>query len=361
MVTPMVNKAFLEKMGIDTAEVELRKRLMGFRRKDAQVLTEAAGYIDPVISEIVDEFFGILSDRSEISRFLIGDTTLGTLESKMGNYLRGLFSGHYDQEYVLERLKIGLLHQHKGVEPKLFVSAMKNLKEILRRHISQRIPDKRLGLAAWNAVDSLLTFDTLFVLDAYFYSLVTEIDDARGQLEEYARSLEEKVASRTRELEELSRRDSLTGLYNHRAFNEFLRRDLALSIRNDLPLSLVYIDVDDFKDVNDELGHYQGDQVLKHLGWVLAAVTRESDIPCRYGGDEFCVILPNTSESQARAYCERVIKQFSSTYPKVTLSFGIAQSGPDEHLDMDTLIRRADELMYSAKKSGGDRIATSSL
>ncbi len=349
-------QALLEKMGIDEAEIESRKRLMGVRPEDADILVKARSFIEPVIPDMVQEFLEILSERNEIARFSLKSDALESLTEKLESYLLGFFQGDYGNDYVYERLRIGQVHQHRAVEPKHYIAAMKSLQGILRRHVSKLIPDKNFGLAVWDALDTLLNLDFLFVLDTYLLSLVSEIDQAKNELEDYAHSLEEKVADRTRELEELSRRDSLTGLYNHRAFTEFLRRDLALAIRNSSPLCLVYIDVDDFKLVNDRHGHHEGDQVLKHFGWVLAAVSRESDIPCRYGGDEFCVILPNVLEAQARIYCERVMTEFAKEHGGVTASFGIVQSGPDDHTDMDTLIRRADELMYSAKRTDDSSI-----
>lgn len=355
---PPVDRALLDRMAIDDAEIGVRKRLMGCREEDQQLLAEAARYIRPVIGEIVHSFFMLLLHQNEISRFAIDGRTGRRLKGEIAKYVNSLFGAENGREYVYERLRIGQVHQKNGVEPKLFIAAMKGLKSVLRDHVSRHIPDKKTGLAVWNALDALLCFDTLFVLDTYFYSYVSEIDQAKSKMETYARSLEEKVAARTRELEELSRRDSLTGLYNHRAFTEFLRRDLALAIRSGASLCLVYIDIDDFKLINDEHGHREGDEVLQDLGAVLLSASRESDMACRYGGDEFCIILPNAREEQARVLCERIIQEFSKKRKDVTLSFGIAQSGPGKHVDMDSLIRVADSLMYSAKRRDGHHIGT---
>lgn len=352
----LIDQALLDRMAIDESEIDTRKRLMGCRPEDEHLLSEAASVMKPVIGQIVHDFFTLLMHQNEISQFAIGGETYRRLKGEMARYVSSLFGEERGREYVYERLRIGLIHQRNGVEPKLFIAAMKALKAVLRDHISRCMPDKKSGLAVWNALDSLLCFDTMFVLDTYFYSYMSQVDQARSEIETYARSLEEQVAARTRELEEQSRRDSLTGLYNHRAFTEFLRRDLALAIRNGTPLCLVYIDVDDFKIVNDKHGHREGDDLLKQIGSVLASVSRESDIACRYGGDEFCVILPNAFSQQAKIFCERIIDRFTRIRQDVTMSFGIGQSGPVDHLDMDSLIRAADGLMYSAKRISGNHI-----
>lgn len=348
----------LDRMGADFGEIELRKRLLGIGPNEVALLEQGSGLLQNELDNIVDEFFDGLKNLDELAPFFKNTERLERLRRPLREYVASLFGGSYDTEYVQNRLHIGLIHEEKGVQPKFYVSAVKLLKDILRVTLARCTRDDHLAFAIWNAVDRLLCFDTLFILDTYFRSLMSDVDRAKGEAESYARCLEEKVAARTRELEELSRRDSLTDLYNHRAFNEFLRRDLALAIRNNAALSLVYLDVDDFKLVNDERGHHEGDQVLKDLGKVLMRVSRESDMPCRYGGDEFCIILPNSNESQARAYCQRVIAEFSKHHPNIGLSIGVVQSGPDEHIDMDTLIQRADRLMYTAKRNDTDHIAS---
>ncbi len=351
-----VDTALIDRMGIDEREIEQRKNLVGLRRDHIPLLVNAGKLLEPSIYDIVVAFFSKLAAMNEVVGFKLNVDMLQHLHDRMEKYLQGLFSGKYDHDYVYERLGIGLVHQRKGITPKLYLSAMKSLKDILRRHVGERISSQEFDRDTWDALDAIMSFDTLFVLDTYFYGLISEVDEARLEVESYARTLEDKVSLRTRQLEELSRRDSLTGLYNHRAFTEYLRRYLALAIRNNSPLCLVYMDVDDFKYVNDEQGHYVGDEVLKRLAWVLMGVSRESDIACRYGGDEFCVILPDSIVPQARIYCQRVIGEFSKEFRDVTVSFGIVQTGPDKHLDMDTLIKRADQLMYEAKRSSGRRM-----
>lgn len=348
----------LDRLGADFAEIELRKRLMGIGPKQIALLEQASCLLQNELDNIIDEFFDAVKRQEEFAPFFRHPQRLERLRRPLRDYVSRLFSGEYDTEYVQNRLHIGLVHEEKGVQPKFYLSAVKILRDVLRTTLSERTDDERLAFAIWHAVDRLLWFDTLFILDTYFCSLMSDVDRARGEAESYVRQLEEKVAARTRELEELSRRDSLTDLYNHRAFHEFLRRDLALAIRNNSAISLVYIDVDDFKLVNDERGHHEGDQVLKDLGKVLQAVSRGSDMPCRYGGDEFCVILPSSDESQARTYCQRVLSEFSRRHPNIGLSIGVVQSGPEDHLDMDTLIQRADRLMYAAKRSHDEHIAS---
>ncbi|MCW5211306.1 GGDEF domain-containing protein [Desulfobulbus sp. TB] len=193
----------------------------------------------------------------------------------------------------------------------------------------------------------------------YIRSLVAAMEYAKNRSENYALSLEEKVAERTQELHELSRRDGLTGLYNHRAFLQLLKKELSYAKRNNLPLSLIYFDVDNFKSVNDKSGHLRGDEILKSIGLNLTKITRDIDVPCRYGGDEFCVVLSGSTSEDAEKFCHRLTEDFSENHEDVTLSIGVAQTGPEDFDDFETLIKRADSSMYEAKKNIGFQIMIS--
>ncbi len=160
---------------------------------------------------------------------------------------------------------------------------------------------------------------------------------------------------------ELSVTDSLTGLYNHRHFHRLLAEEVSRAERYRRPLSLVFLDLDHFKDCNDQLGHLAGDRVLRLAGEILRRNTRTTDRAFRYGGDEFMLLLPETAARQAHLVAERVRKDFLRKWPfarrrgvnRVTLSLGVAQADPGEKAS--SLVRRADMAMYSAKNEGGNR------
>jgi diguanylate cyclase len=157
-------------------------------------------------------------------------------------------------------------------------------------------------------------------------------------------------------------RDPLTGLYNRRYMEESLDRELQRAIRKKCPLGVMMIDVDHFKKFNDSFGHEAGDSVLKALGSVFRAQLRSSDIACRYGGEEFAMILPEASLEATRLRAERIreeakhaISQFrGSPLDTVTLSIGVA--GFPEKSGRETLLRAADQALYDAKAQGRDRV-----
>ena len=184
------------------------------------------------------------------------------------------------------------------------------------------------------------------------------------------KSLQDQLRGAKAQLERLSVTDGLTGLYNHLHFGKRLGEEFARSQRYSDPLSLIMLDLDHFKRVNDEHGHPFGDRVLRGTAELMTTSFRGSDVCARYGGEEFAVILPYTLVQGAQAVAERFVKKVrEKTYPieggntlggnpvevRVTVSAGIA-SFPSEGVDsQETLVKLADEALYRAKSEGRDR------
>ncbi|MCW8827190.1 MAG: GGDEF domain-containing protein [Gammaproteobacteria bacterium] len=349
-------QTLLEQMQISDIEITRRMELLGLHSDNLKLLTSHKHLIEENIDEIVAEFYEKQTAVDEIA-LLIGDAdTMKRLRSAQRKYVLDLFGGFYDAEYVNNRLRIGMVHKRIGVEPKLYLSAVVTLKEIIIKTLTRLIDKAGVLEQTISSLEKLIYFDTTLVFDTYIDSLVGEIEAAKKRTEDYAKSLEEKVAERTKQLEDLAKIDPLTNIYNQRAFQEFLRRELLVAKRHQQYLSLVYFDIDKFKLINDELGHLKGDEVLKHVGHVLLSNVREIDIPCRYGGDEFCLVLPNCTIDNARIICKKIIAGFTNKYPDFSLSIGISQTGPEEFVDIDELVKIADKNMYLAKKVDGSHI-----
>jgi diguanylate cyclase (GGDEF)-like protein len=162
------------------------------------------------------------------------------------------------------------------------------------------------------------------------------------------------------EIERLATRDSLTGLANRRLFDESLRREAARSQRLGSPLSLLVLDVDHFKQVNDSYGHQTGDDVLCDVADALVTNTKNFDVAARYGGDEFVVLLPGCSREDAIGVAQRVRNEIARQVGEapVTISGGIATM-PDNAADAERLMAAADAALYEAKRTGRDRVASS--
>jgi len=198
----LTDHRLLEQIHITGHEIARRKELTGLGSDEAAALLGCRAFITEEIDLIVEEFYRIQTSDPEISR-LIGDAdTLRRLHSAQKQYVIELFSGNTDSEYVNNRLRIGLVHKRIGVEPKLYLSAVRILKEILFKTLERRVTDAAARADACRALDRQLYFDITLVFDTYTRSLISEVESAKDRVEIYAASLEIQVAQRTRELQE---------------------------------------------------------------------------------------------------------------------------------------------------------------
>ncbi len=197
-------------------------------------------------------------------------------------------------------------------------------------------------------------------LNFSYSQMVLELKQAKQNAEKLAIELKQANDS----LRELVFRDGLTGLYNHRFFQETLESELKRGKRYNFPVSIILADIDFFKKVNDTFGHPAGDHVLQKVGDMLIKLVRHCDIASRYGGEEFCVILPETSISGAKVLAERIrrgieqmkIKHDNQIIP-ITISCGLASSDSDNcSTPRDVLIKRSDQALYRAKENGRNRV-----
>jgi diguanylate cyclase (GGDEF)-like protein len=161
---------------------------------------------------------------------------------------------------------------------------------------------------------------------------------------------------------QLSRTDFLTGALNRRAFYEVAAAELARTDRYQHPLSLIYLDLDNFKSINDRLGHNAGDALLQSVASTMARGTRAIDTTARMGGDEFVVLMPETGQEAARMTGSRLqqalLKEMREHHWPVTFSIGILACAKPPS-SVDEMVGLADQLMYAAKKSGKNAIACS--
>ncbi len=172
------------------------------------------------------------------------------------------------------------------------------------------------------------------------------------------------IAERLRlELERMATLDALTGIYNRRTFTDLAERELARAKRAGAPVGLILIDLDHFKAVNDRHGHVAGDAVLRAFVATAAAALRKQDLLGRYGGEEFCVVLPGVSAAEAvmiaqrlRELVEQSPAQAGEREIRYTISAGVAHSGT-AGLDLDTLVRDADAALYRAKHLGRNQVS----
>ncbi|HHN65991.1 MAG TPA: diguanylate cyclase [Nitrospirae bacterium] len=207
--------------------------------------------------------------------------------------------------------------------------------------------------------------EELHRLNLSYEYLVIELRQAKEKAERLAREL--KAANER--LRDLALKDGLTGLYNHRYFQELLDKELSRARRYNHPISLIMLDIDHFKRINDTYGHPQGDVVLKEISRVIRDSLRDTDIAARYGGEEFAIVLPETDLKGALSVAERLRSEVEALMPvldgnriKVTISLGVTSI--EDHstvVEKKHLIDVADRALYCSKKKGRNRITIVSL
>src|SRR5712691_11140438 len=197
-----------------------------------------------------------------------------------------------------------------------------------------------------------------------FSRMLAPIEQQAAALDRYATRLDsayQELESTNARLKEFSFKDEVTGLYNRRFFSIRLEEEVSRYRRFNHPVSVVLLDLDGFKSVNDDLGHPAGDETLRGMAEILLRHSRGINVICRYGGDEFAILLVETSKAGARLYADR-IRYVLSSYQfahkrRVTASFGIASLPEDVAPTAEDLIQAADEALYAAKRSGKNRVS----
>ena len=229
----------------------------------------------------------------------------------------------------------------------------------------------------WDEPDLRLTVESLlksYRLHRENEHLVDDLKRKNVELEAEREGLEAKVKTRTVELEDANRRlsqlavtDGLTGLYNHRHFQEQLRQAVERSLRTSGRVAALMIDVDHFKKFNDREGHPGGDEALRHVARLLSEERRQLDVVARYGGEEFGLLLEGATKAAALEIAEKIRQRISKAdipgankqpLGKLTVSIGVAVC-PDDANTPEALLEASDVALYRAKKSGRDTVVVS--
>ncbi len=244
---------------------------------------------------------------------------------------------------------------------------------------SQPVPGTRWRLAALLEPDLLTGYNrevvalaglVILLFAAYgaaAWWLLRRQDERRSRAEEALRNWKQLLEQANQELRQLAVTDELTGLPNRRQFYDLAEVEMKRARRNWVPLSLLVIDVDKFKDYNDTYGHKAGDECLRRVAQGIREVLkRPSDIVARYGGEEFVALLPDTPQVGAEQIAEAIREGVealgiphasSGVAPVVTVSVGVCGMDPGSRVELDELIQRADQALYRAKSEGRNRVA----
>ncbi len=231
-------------------------------------------------------------------------------------------------------------------------------------HVSEAQPFDFVILPPWYRTTWAITIWVFLVLTAVMLLVAGIVRWRVARLAADKQRLEQEVDKRTRELSEANERleamahvDGLTGLANRHRLDHYLELMGPYCRREKVPMSVLLIDVDEFKNYNDRRGHLEGDRYLNRLAEIMQRLTRrKTDLVARYGGEEFLIVLPNTDQDAARDLAEGLRREVADSELETTISVGVATLVPTDADDIRKVIKEADQALYQAKRSGKNQV-----
>ncbi|HEV2212223.1 MAG TPA: diguanylate cyclase [Gammaproteobacteria bacterium] len=231
----------------------------------------------------------------------------------------------------------------------------------VRSYLSDK---RRVPILALSGMDETTRRIELFRLGVNDYIAKPPIEEevrARVRNLIISKQLFDRVQAQSRQLYQLAMQDQLTGIYNRTGLNEFAPKYFTEAVENDLPLSLMLIDLDHFKSINDTHGHTVGDKVLALTSALLKSACREGDLVARVGGEEFVLLMGQCGVEEAARHAEKIRKDIEKLKPdgiSVTASIGVSARPLGKNLNFDDLFKAADRAVYEAKNQGRNRVVT---
>jgi diguanylate cyclase (GGDEF)-like protein len=338
--------AYCEKFGFTEAKLRERLQWLELDSDDLSLGTRLQEVIRPNLPAIINPFYDWLQTLDE-ARLLLGDAgSIENLRHSQSAYLLSLGVDFDQLDYFESRLRVGQAHVWVGLSLSLYQCAYRRLTYLILQHI----PDTDRELIDF--VHKITMLDMSLAIETYHLAQVQTLEETLERSQVQQNQL--MVAAST---------DSLTGLANHRSIMNMLTKSLSLAKPNQ-PVAAVMVDIDHFKQINDEHGHIVGDKVLMDIAHRLKAGLRDFDRLGRYGGEEFLLVLNGAKLGTARKVAERV-RQHVAAGPvnlqglevEVTISLGIAVGNKDE--EAERLVARADAALYAAKAAGRNCVMVS--
>ena len=343
-------RTFLAATDVADMDIDERKALLGLSPLHEHALCAARPVVEDAIDVLIHQFFDHQMQIPAVREVIEHHESLSNLKRLTRIYVMDLFGGCYDHAYVKTRRRIGQIHAAVGVPVKLYVSALHHMEQLLSAQLKRAGSDP----AALDGLHKLFMLDIQFALDTFINGLFRLSTDQTSPPAALSEMVETTVAERTAEIARLAQTDHLTGLWNRRAFVEQLPLALRKAEAGRESLSLVFMDLDEFKKINDAHGHPAGDLILELIGQTFRRELGERYRAYRYGGDEFCVVMPGTNTSQARAELKLLTGKLrhvigTKAQYDVGYSIGIATAEPGHYPDPDALLKAADHAMYAEK------------
>jgi diguanylate cyclase (GGDEF)-like protein len=341
-----VDYPYCIKFGFNSAGIESRLEWLELDNSDQVVAWQLQEIvIAPNSQTIIDDFYAYLGSIDESKPFLSDKVTVERLKVTQKNYLENLGINFGSPDYFESRLRVGQAHAWIGLSLSLYLCAYRFLSQLIIDHIPVDC-DKTLSEQFRIFIQKITALDMSLAIETYHIAQVQTLEESldRAQIKENELRIEAST-------------DALTGLYNHEYILTNLRKTLEEDRLAGQPTSVMMADLDHFKEINDSYGHPVGDKVLVEISRRLGTKLRDFDSLGRYGGEEFIIVLKNTSLSTAMSVAERIREHISTgpvslhdTKIKTTISIGVAVVHPGD--EADDIVKRADQALYEAKSAG---------
>lgn len=349
----MVKYNLCEQLHITPTELKTRLDFLKLTEDDQANITEIGRVIRDHVDTIIEEFYDHLKQYQELATFLSDPQTLGRLKNTQRDYLLTLGQHADTLDYCEDRLRIGFAHERVGLHQKWYLGAFSTLFRIIAQHLTVRHADDPNALSSLLVtVQKILTFDEQLTVETYYAATTQRLEGLLHQ-----------VAAAQHQLQETSRLDHLTQVLNRKSLMETLEVEVHRSRRFEHPFSLLFLDIDRFKTLNDSYGHGFGDIVLRAVAEQIQKMVRPADVVGRFGGEEFVIGLVEAAEEASRLIAERIQLKIALTqvtdgqqFSSVTVSIGLAMLTRQSDR-LDTLIEQADQAMYKAKAAGRNQVS----
>jgi diguanylate cyclase (GGDEF)-like protein len=339
-----------DQFGLDEAEVNTRYAFTAVEQVGGAEIAEVHELLDSHIPAITDAFYWHLKGFPELKPFLADDDKIKQLTVTMQAYLLGLGHGIGSASYIDERLRIGIVHERIGLGPTWYLGAHALLSDALMKCLDEGCAGDTAKLARVAAtVSKLLFFDASLGIHAYHQTSVTALEETL-----------EKAERAEAELKRLSSLDGLTGTLNRRALMASIETEQERFRRYGHEFTVLFLDFDHFKSINDNHGHGFGDQVLVESVSLIQDSIRSIDVIGRYGGEELVVMLVECGQDMGGIIAERIrasiaghpFRKRKTEKPiSVTVSIGL-HTPTRRNTKPETILRHADRALYTAKDAG---------
>ncbi len=347
---PTSSSKLCEQFGLDIAQRRQRLEFLELEDSDHTLATELSeSVITPNVGGIIDQFYAKLVTDPGAFSFISDDETLSRLKKTQIKYLLTLGVGFDTEEYFEDRLRVGLVHDRVGLPLTIYQCSYNVLQKIIIGYIRKMLP----GDCADAVIEFLLkiiSLDMSLAIEAYHDLQVQGLTRSLDNMKDRQRSLQRRVST-----------DELTGALSRSQILKDLQRSMQNAKNDRRNLSVIMLDIDFFKRVNDQYGHQTGDQVLTQISKRFKTSIRNVDMVGRYGGEEFLVILPDANMDTSNQIAERIRAHAASSPIKsgeaiinVSVSAGVTMFVDTD--SAESLLERADKALYEAKEGGRNRV-----